>query len=164
MIPLSRLIEQLLGIGALVLLAIGCALVLWPFLSEIMWAAVICFSTWPIYRRCERAVGGIRDRQRWRLQALGRRRDTYTANSLARSQPVGSGGHGRATPQALSRWMLLDGERAAVKQSCVPDEECDMATFVATNPEAYVAYVGRGSQRLAPAFCASPVFQPTSEF
>ncbi|MBB4276268.1 AI-2E family transporter [Rhizobium mongolense] len=60
MIPLSRLVEQLLGIGALVLLAIGCALVLWPFLSAIMWAAVICFSTWPIYRRCERAVGGNR--------------------------------------------------------------------------------------------------------
>ncbi|MCG5480729.1 AI-2E family transporter [Sinorhizobium alkalisoli] len=60
MFPLSRLIEQLLGIGALVLLAIGCALVLWPFLSAIMWAAVICFSTWPIYRRCERAVGGNR--------------------------------------------------------------------------------------------------------
>lgn len=60
MIPLSRLIEQLLGISALVLLAIGCALVLWPFLSAIIWAAVICFSTWPIYRRCERAVGGNR--------------------------------------------------------------------------------------------------------
>ncbi|AFL49746.1 putative PurR-regulated permease PerM [Sinorhizobium fredii] len=58
--PLSRLVEQLLGIGALVLLAIGCALVLWPFLSAIMWAAVLCFSTWPIYRRCERAVGGNR--------------------------------------------------------------------------------------------------------
>ena len=27
-----------------------------------------------------------------------------------------------------------------------------MATFVATDPEAYVGYVGRGSQRLAPAF------------
>ncbi|NJO31999.1 MAG: class I SAM-dependent methyltransferase [Rhodospirillales bacterium] len=27
-----------------------------------------------------------------------------------------------------------------------------MSTFVATDPEAYEAYVGRGSQRLAPAF------------
>lgn len=58
--PLRRRIEHVLGIGALVLLAIGCGLVLWPFLSAIMWAAVICFSTWPIYRRCERAVGGYR--------------------------------------------------------------------------------------------------------
>ncbi|WP_341487996.1 AI-2E family transporter [Pararhizobium sp. A13] len=58
--PLRRRIEHVLGIGALVLLAIGCALVLWPFLSAILWAAVICFSTWPIYRRCERVVGGNR--------------------------------------------------------------------------------------------------------
>ncbi len=60
MIPPSRRIEYVLGIGGLMLLAIGCALVLWPFLSAILWAAVICFSTWPIYRRCERAVGGYR--------------------------------------------------------------------------------------------------------
>jgi predicted PurR-regulated permease PerM len=50
----------MLGIGALLLLAIGCALVLWPFLSALLWAAVISFSTWPIYTRCERAMGGRR--------------------------------------------------------------------------------------------------------
>ncbi len=60
MIPLGKPIEQILGIGALLLLAIGCAIVLWPFLSALLWAAVICFSTWPIYRWCERALGGRR--------------------------------------------------------------------------------------------------------
>ncbi|GEC34412.1 membrane protein [Sinorhizobium fredii USDA 205] len=60
MFPQGRLIEQLLGVGALGLLAIGCTLVLWPFLSAILWAAVICFSTWPIYRLFERALGGYR--------------------------------------------------------------------------------------------------------
>ncbi|WP_042778789.1 AI-2E family transporter [Sinorhizobium fredii] len=58
MIPLGKPIEQILGVGALLLLAFGCALVLQPFLSAILWAAVICFSTWPVYQRCERAVGG----------------------------------------------------------------------------------------------------------
>lgn len=58
MIPLGKPIEQILAVGALLLLALGCALVLQPFLSAILWAAVICFSTWPVYRRCERAVGG----------------------------------------------------------------------------------------------------------
>ena len=53
MIPLDKPIGQILGIGALLLLAIGCTVVLWPFLSSLMWAAVICFSTWPLYRRCE---------------------------------------------------------------------------------------------------------------
>src|SRR4029450_13628954 len=60
MMPLGKHIEQILGIGALLLLAIGCAVVLWPFLSALLWAAVICFSTWPIYTWCERTVGGRR--------------------------------------------------------------------------------------------------------
>jgi predicted PurR-regulated permease PerM len=60
MIPLGKPLEQILGIGALLLLTVGCALVLWPFLTALMWAAVICFSTWPIYRWCEQALGGRR--------------------------------------------------------------------------------------------------------
>lgn len=60
MIPPRRLIEQSLGVGALVMLGVGCALVIWPFVSAILWAAVICFSTWPIYRQCERACRGYR--------------------------------------------------------------------------------------------------------
>ena len=60
MIPLGKLNERILGIGALLLMAIGCAVVLRPFLSALMWAAVICFSTWPIYSWFERALGGRR--------------------------------------------------------------------------------------------------------
>jgi predicted PurR-regulated permease PerM len=60
MIPLGKPLEQILGIAALLLLALGCAVVLWPFLSGLLWAAVICFSTYPIYRWCERALGGRR--------------------------------------------------------------------------------------------------------
>jgi predicted PurR-regulated permease PerM len=60
MMPLDKPIGQILGIGALGLLAFGCTVVLWPFLSSMLWAAVICFSTWPIYRRCERLLGGRR--------------------------------------------------------------------------------------------------------
>jgi predicted PurR-regulated permease PerM len=60
MMPLDKPIGQMLGIGALLLLAIGCTVVLWPFLSSLLWAAVICFSTWPIYRRCEWLLGGRR--------------------------------------------------------------------------------------------------------
>ncbi|WP_117196177.1 AI-2E family transporter [Rhizobium terrae] len=58
MIFLGKPIEQIMGAGALLLLALGCALILQPFLSAILWAAIICFSTWPIYQRCERVVGG----------------------------------------------------------------------------------------------------------
>ncbi|MGK6317406.1 AI-2E family transporter [Neorhizobium sp. DT-125] len=57
MIFLGKPIEQIMGAGAL-LLALGCVLVLQPFLSAILWAAIVCFSTWPVYQRCERFVGG----------------------------------------------------------------------------------------------------------
>ncbi|MUT27335.1 MULTISPECIES: AI-2E family transporter [Mesorhizobium] len=53
-------VERILGIGALVLLGIGCIVVLWPFLSALIWAAVLCFSTWPIYTWLERLLGGRR--------------------------------------------------------------------------------------------------------
>ena len=56
----DRSVEQILGIGALLLLGIGCIVVLWPFLSALIWAAVLCFSTWPIYTRLERLLGGRR--------------------------------------------------------------------------------------------------------
>ncbi len=56
MTPLGKPIEKLVGSGILVLLALGCIVVLLPFLSAILWAAVICFSTWPIYGWLERKV------------------------------------------------------------------------------------------------------------
>lgn len=60
MTPPGKPLELILGIGALILLAVGCVLVLWPFLSALLWAAVICSSTWPLYRWCERVLGGRR--------------------------------------------------------------------------------------------------------
>lgn len=57
---LGKPIEQALGITALLLLVLGCAVVLWPFLSALLLAAVICYSTWPVYLECERVVGGRR--------------------------------------------------------------------------------------------------------
>jgi predicted PurR-regulated permease PerM len=56
----DRPVEQILAIGALVLLGVGCIVVLWPFLSALIWAAVLCFSTWPIYTWFEGLLGGRR--------------------------------------------------------------------------------------------------------
>lgn len=58
--PVATRHEKALALGALVALAVGCLMVLWPFLSAIMWAAVLCWSTWPVYSRYERALGGRR--------------------------------------------------------------------------------------------------------
>ena len=40
---------RLIGITALAGLAVGCLLVLRPFISSLLWAAILAFSTWPIF-------------------------------------------------------------------------------------------------------------------
>lgn len=50
--------EQVIGIVAAAFLAIGCFLVLRPFLSAVLWAAVVCFSTWPLYLWLEKRLKG----------------------------------------------------------------------------------------------------------
>lgn len=53
-------VEQISAIVALVLLLIGCFLVLRPFISALLWAAILCFSTWPFYSRLVRWLGNRR--------------------------------------------------------------------------------------------------------
>jgi predicted PurR-regulated permease PerM len=43
--------EQTLGWVVLLALLAGCLVVLRPFVSALLWAGVLCFSSWPIYRR-----------------------------------------------------------------------------------------------------------------
>lgn len=42
--PFSEQQEKILGIAALLALAVGCLWVIWPFLTAILWAAVLCWS------------------------------------------------------------------------------------------------------------------------
>ena len=41
-------------------LAIGCFLVLRPFLSALMWAVILCYASWPAYTWLEQRLGGRR--------------------------------------------------------------------------------------------------------
>src|SRR5262245_17968645 len=59
MIP-ERRIEQIIQVSAIVLVVLGCLVVLKPFLGAILAAAILCYSTWPIYRFLEDRVGGRR--------------------------------------------------------------------------------------------------------
>lgn len=43
--------ENILALAALALLTAGCILILAPFLSAVLWAVIICFSTWRMYER-----------------------------------------------------------------------------------------------------------------
>src|SRR5512135_1508754 len=53
-------IEQFIAMAALALLAVGCLVILSPFVSALLWAVILCFSTWPLYRRVQRLCGGRR--------------------------------------------------------------------------------------------------------
>ena len=49
-IPLS-LIQRVVALGSLALLLVGTYVVVEPFLIPILWAAILVYATWPIYRR-----------------------------------------------------------------------------------------------------------------
>ena len=52
--------DRMLGLAALALLVVGCLLVLLPFVTALLWAVVLTFSTWPLYARLKRSVRGQR--------------------------------------------------------------------------------------------------------
>lgn len=53
-------IENWLGIGAVALLGLGCVVILLPFISAALWAAILCFTTWPLFVRLKVVLGGRR--------------------------------------------------------------------------------------------------------
>ncbi len=53
-------LEQNLARGILALLFVGCLVVLWPFFTAMLWAAVLSFSTWPLYGRLLKLLKGRR--------------------------------------------------------------------------------------------------------
>jgi predicted PurR-regulated permease PerM len=59
--PKSTVKVQLWVVGATVgLLTLGCLLILRPFISAALWAAILCFSTWPLFSRLVQILGGRR--------------------------------------------------------------------------------------------------------
>jgi predicted PurR-regulated permease PerM len=56
----SRAVEQTLAVVVVGLLLVGCFLVLRPFISALIWAAILCFATWPVYTRLHRLLKGRR--------------------------------------------------------------------------------------------------------
>jgi predicted PurR-regulated permease PerM len=50
--------ENILAIVALSLIGAGCILILAPFLSAVLWAAIVCFSTWRVYERLLQLLRG----------------------------------------------------------------------------------------------------------
>jgi predicted PurR-regulated permease PerM len=57
---LNSKLEQKLGWLLLVLLLVCCLMVLWPFATALLWAAVLSFSLWPVYAWLLNLLGGRR--------------------------------------------------------------------------------------------------------
>lgn len=53
----TRAPDRLIAPAALLLLAAGCLLVLWPFLTPFAWAAILVSTSWAPFLRLERALG-----------------------------------------------------------------------------------------------------------
>jgi predicted PurR-regulated permease PerM len=51
-------IDQILTLAVLAMLIVGCYLVLQPFLTALVWAAILCTTTWPLYVRLHVRLGG----------------------------------------------------------------------------------------------------------
>jgi predicted PurR-regulated permease PerM len=51
-------IEQIVVIALLLILAVGCIAVLRPFLSALLWALILSYSSWPLYAWLVRRLGG----------------------------------------------------------------------------------------------------------
>ena len=49
MIKNQKRIEQIAGLAVIFAIVVGCGFVLRPFISPILWAAILCFATWPLY-------------------------------------------------------------------------------------------------------------------
>ncbi len=60
MITSQERIEQVAQLAAIVVLVLGCLMVLRPFMSAMLWAAILCYSTWPAYRWLRERLGGRR--------------------------------------------------------------------------------------------------------
>jgi len=63
-------IEAVAGIAAAALLVAGCLLVLRPFMSAILWATVLAYSTWPLLLRLEARMKGRRATAAFAMTAL----------------------------------------------------------------------------------------------
>src|SRR5258708_15756072 len=53
-------LELWIGGAAVVVLGVWCLFVLRPFVSATLWAAILCFTTWPLFLRLETLLGGRR--------------------------------------------------------------------------------------------------------
>jgi predicted PurR-regulated permease PerM len=58
MTPYQRRFDRMVGLFALTALVVGILLVLRPFVSSVLWAIVLTYSTWPVFEAVRRVLRG----------------------------------------------------------------------------------------------------------
>jgi len=61
MVKNQKRIEQIAGIALISAILVGCGVVLKPFTVAILWAAILCFATWPLYELLLKWLRGRRN-------------------------------------------------------------------------------------------------------
>jgi predicted PurR-regulated permease PerM len=61
MVNNQQRIEQIAGLALIGAIIVGCGLVLWPFALSILWAAILCFATWPLHELLLKWLKGRRN-------------------------------------------------------------------------------------------------------
>src|SRR5262245_23379653 len=56
----TQRIDRIVAITIAILLTAGCIVVLYPFVSALLWAVILCFVTWPAFLWTVRLLGGRR--------------------------------------------------------------------------------------------------------
>jgi predicted PurR-regulated permease PerM len=54
----TQRIDKIVAIAVATLLATGCLVVIYPFVSALLWAVILCFVTWPTFLWSVRLLGG----------------------------------------------------------------------------------------------------------
>ncbi len=88
--------------------AIGCVLVLYPFLSALLWAGILVYTTWPVYEWL---------RQHLRLPRVSASLLMVALTAIVLVLPIGVAAPGSADDVSQLRHVIMDGLRAGLPDS-----------------------------------------------
>ena len=88
--------------------AIGCVLVLYPFISALLWAGILVFTTWPVF---------IWLREHLHLRRVWAALLMVTLTAIVLVLPIGVAAPGSADDVLLLRRAIMDGLRAGLPES-----------------------------------------------
>jgi len=89
-------------------IAIGCVLVLYPFLSALLWAGILVYTTWPVYEWL---------RLHLRLPRASAALLMVALTAIVLVLPIGVAAPGSADDVAHLRHVIMDGLRAGLPDS-----------------------------------------------